>query len=674
MGAVHGVKLGWGRGAAMLVMLGGVAACLPGGLVIPGINFDTAELFSYQSCSSLETDLKERALEEAQLQVLASIQGRSYNPSVGSGSNSGLQPFTGTNTQEANVDEADIFKVDGGWAYALHGNDLVIVEAVKGSGSRVTGGEIVAEFGLSGEALEMYVSGDRAAVLLRTTQREVKEHFQAGAPSRPEGQAVTKVAFLDLTDRSNPQLIREVLVEGEYIGTRRVGDRVYVLAKGMLAGPETSGDPKEQHWLTNRKAAIQSASLDAWMPYYYTLDYNEAGEVTSDASRCSCESTWSSKAGRGDDVIAIYSMGLKAGDTKVETTSIVGDGAMVYASTKGLIVALNNYASSEYEEPGDDLFSKLNDWLSGEEDVEFEFDDEESETPAEAGVEKPVTFIHRFELEADGDVTYQATGQVDGWALNQFSFSEYKGYVRVATEIADNGQGVKETAVFVLDIDDKAKASFLTRGKQDKYLSIVGQVRGIGVDEDLYAVRFLGDVGYVVTFRETDPLYTINLAIPQKPTLMGELQVPGYSTYLHPMEGGYLLAIGRQLDGWDDGVKLSLFDVRNLRSPSVVEEHSFGDSQSMSEAIEDHRAFRFLPEEGLLIIPVDAPDSDALNVYSVSTRSGIDFKGAIRHKVGGQSGHALRSYVIGDYLYGYSTNGVTITELSSLNQVAQVDF
>jgi uncharacterized secreted protein with C-terminal beta-propeller domain len=650
-------------------LLLGVAACLPGGLVIPGIDFAAAELFSYQSCSSLESDLKERALEEAQLQVLASIQGRTYDPSVGAGSASGLQPFTGTNTQESDVDEADIFKVDGGWAYALRGSDLVIVEAVKGSGSRVTGGQVVSELSLSGAGLEMYVSGDRAAVILRTTQREVKEHFQGAAPSRPSDQAVTKVAFIDISDRSAPHVIREVLVEGEYLGTRRVEDRVYVLAKGLLEGPETSGEPSEEHWLTDRRAAIQAATLDAWMPYYYTLDYKESGAVEADKSRCACESTWSSKAGRGDDVIAIYSLGLKAGDTKVETTSIVGDGAMIYASTDGLIVALNNYASASYQEPGDDLFSILNDWLQGDEGEEEEELDDELAAPSEP-VEKPVTFIHRFELKADGDVRYQATGQVDGWALNQFSFSEHRGYLRVATEIADNGQGVKETAVFVLKIDDKEKASFLTRGAQEKYLGLVGEVRGIGTGEDLYAVRFMGDVGYVVTFLQTDPLYTIDLRVPSKPQVRGELMVPGYSTYLHPMEGGYLLAIGRQLDGWDDGVKLSLFDVTNLNSPQVVEEHSFGDTSATSEAIEDHRAFRFLPDRGLLIIPVQTPGSDALNVYDISTRSGIAYKFSVRH----EGGHALRSYVIGDYLYGYSTRGVTITNLDTLETVERVDF
>jgi len=650
-------------------VIGTAAACLPGGFVFPGFDFDATEMASFRDCSTLEQNLKERALAKAQLQTAAAAQGRTYNASVGNVGANSPAPFTTTNNQEEGVDEADIFKVDADYAYAIHDGAFVIVKTLRGDTTRgITDGRVVAEVDLGGPAFDMYLTGDRAAILFHAKHREVKEHFQTDVPDRPSDADLTKVALYDITDRTAPKLLRELLVEGEYISSRRVDDRVYLVSKAMLDGPETGGTPSDAHWLSDRKSAIANASIDAWMPYYYTLDYNRLGQVDGEAKRCACESTYASPAAEGDDAIAVYSFGLDQGETSVETATIIGDGAMVYASTRGLVVALNNYAEAEFTESdsnwGDDS------WDDGWDDPWG--DDPSSDDSYQSTVEKPVTYLHRFELKTNGKVEYQAAGQVDGWALNQFSFSEYRGYLRVATQIDDPNYGTRETGVFVLKLDDKDSAHFKTRGAQAKFLSVVGEVRGIGFDEELYAVRFIEDVGYVVTFRQTDPLYTIDLSSPNNPVVRGELQIPGYSTYLHPMDDGHLIGIGRVTDTWDEGIKVSVFDVSNLSSPKVVDERVIGDDQTVCEAVNDHRAFRYLPDQKLMILPVSASNNDGLYVYKMSPTRGAELMGRIYHK--GGAGHALRSYVVGDYIYGYSTAGITITPMSDLERTISIDL
>jgi len=185
-----------------------------------------------------------------------------------------------------------------------------------------------------------------------------------------------------------------------------------------------------------------------------------------------------------------------------------------------------------------------------------------------------------------------ASGEVEGRLLNQFAMSEYNGDLRVATTTDDwGGFGERsESTVYVLR----------PNGDELEQISSIG---GLGRDEQIFAVRFLGDVGYVVTFRQIDPLYVLDLSDPENPVLDGELKIPGYSAYLHPVGDGLLLGVGQDAneDGRTLGTQLSLFDVSDPTNPERISTLPIG---GQSEVEWDPKAFLYWQPDGTIVLPV----------------------------------------------------------------------
>ncbi|MEO1270805.1 MAG: beta-propeller domain-containing protein [Myxococcota bacterium] len=644
------------------------SACLPPGALDSLFDFEQTEMANFASCSQLESSLKQRALAEAQYRSLAAITSSgSYNP--GGYTATGATDLTDksvstTNNQEDGVDEADILKVDGDYVYALHGSALVIVEALRDENVRtINSARQVSWTQIEGQPFEMFVAGDRALIMLRTNHSEVQGTFSTSnedVPERADDFKLVKAALYDITDRSAPKLMRELFVEGDYLSSRRIGDRSYIVTKAMLDGPPIDDTPSsDATWLSRREAAINNAKLSDWIPYYYDVRYDAAGNTTLEASNCSCDDTYAAPSGEGDDALAVYSISLESGDSSIETTTIIGDGATVYSSRKSLVVALTNYAELTYGDAGRPTF-----------------------TGGPATDEDPqnstgqVTTLHHFELSDSGKVRYDASGQVDGWILNQFSLSEHNGTLRVATQLGYNGDPDVQTLVFTLRAGAKPSSTFTTAGGNSQYLKVLGELRGIGYGEDLYAVRFKGDVGYVVTFLETDPLWTIDLSDPSSPKILGELMVPGYSTYLHPIDGGRIIGVGRADWTDDEGIKLSLFDVSDLSRPTAIQERAVGDINTTSPVEETHKAFLWLEDLDLMAIPLDSSSYASLGIYKVE--NGFVSVAVLDHGDLRDSGSGfpsiLRSQRIGDYLYAYSRAGISISRLSDFATAASVDL
>jgi uncharacterized secreted protein with C-terminal beta-propeller domain len=264
---------------------------------------------------------------------------------------------------------------------------------------------------------------------------------------------------------------------------------------------------------------------------------------------------------------------------------------------------------------------------------------------------------------------YRESGRVNGTILNQFSMSEYKGALRVATTDTK-----VETESFVTVLGDSGTA-----------LIPVGQVGGLGKGERIYAVRFIGPVGYVVTFRQFDPLYVVDLSEPTKPRVVGSLEVSGYSAYLHPVGDGLLLAVGAEVtQGEPDGVQMSLYDVRDPAHPKMLARTQFGKGFSGAALGFDHHAFLYWPATKLAVVP--------LNTYNyASSDQSQNFNGAVGAHVGdsaitevgrvqppnnGQYGQPgiQRSVVIGDRLYLTTSQGLLVTRLDNLQQTAWVAY
>ena len=202
-----------------------------------------------------------------------------------------------------------------------------------------------------------------------------------------------------------------------------------------------------------------------------------------------------------------------------------------------------------------------------------------------------VTTIHRLQIMED-TVVYAASGTVPGYLLNQFSLDEFEEHLRIFTTYYDESLG-QVSGLSILNMQ----------------LEVVGSIDGLAPNEQIYSTRFLGKMGFLVTFYMVDPLFVFNLTNPTNPQLLGELKIPGYSNYLHPLDSNHLLGIGKdaKIQGdnwWYEGMKISLFNTTNPFDPQEITNLIIGVRGTESEALNDHKAILIDSEKGLLSMPI----------------------------------------------------------------------
>jgi hypothetical protein len=280
----------------------------------------------------------------------------------------------------------------------------------------------------------------------------------------------------------------------------------------------------------------------------------------------------------------------------------------------------------------------------------------------------------------DNNLTCVAQGKVPGNELNQYSMDEYGEYFRIAT--TSWAEGFQHNSLYVLNMN----------------LSIVGKLN-ITFGENFHAARFMGDRCYLVTFKNTDPLFVINLTDPTFPTILGELNIPGYSDYLHPYDENHLIGVGKETveaEGgnfaWYQGIKISIFDVTNVSNPVQMSSVTIGDRGSDSPVLSDPKAFLFDKEKDLLVIPVTVAKVDTSQysspsaygtpvwqgayVYNVTLTYGLALGGKITH--GENIGlppsnlYVNRSLYIGNVLYTVSEGKIKLNSLVDLAFLKEV--
>ena len=286
------------------------------------------------------------------------------------------------------------------------------------------------------------------------------------------------------------------------------------------------------------------------------------------------------------------------------------------------------------------------------------------------------TVIHKISIN-NGNIDYQASGEVPGYVLNQFSMDEYNGYFRIATT---TGNWNVETLnhVYVLDVG----------------LNIVGKVEDLAHGERIYSVRFMGDKVYMVTFRQVDPLFVIDLTNPSSPAVLGYLKVNGVSDYLHPYDETHVIGVGQDAtdQGRVKGIKLSLFDVSDFANPKEVSKYVIGTSGTYSSALYDYKAFLFDKEKQLLVIPIST--TNYLNdqqfsqpeywqgayVFNIDLTNGFVLKGNVTHAnetynatyYYDYNSQITRSLYMDSVLYTVSNNMVKANSLIDLSEISRV--
>ena len=278
------------------------------------------------------------------------------------------------------------------------------------------------------------------------------------------------------------------------------------------------------------------------------------------------------------------------------------------------------------------------------------------------------TRIHRILID-NGMIVYEAYGEIEGTLLNRFSMDEHKGYFRVAATIGWR----TSHRVYVLNMD----------------LDIVGTLKDIAPNEQLYSARFMGDRAYIVTFvvRTGDPFFVIDLSDPENPELLGELHIPGWSDYLHPYDENHVIGLGREavVNGPMQGIKVSLFDVTDVENPKEISKFVIGDSSSSTIAATEPHAFLFSREKNLLVIPVKLNwTTSCAYVFDITLDGGIQLKGTISHPEveENQPGYywyyymnaIKRSFYIDDTLYTLSDSYLQMNDLDDLHEVNIVEL
>ncbi len=313
------------------------------------------------------------------------------------------------------------------------------------------------------------------------------------------------------------------------------------------------------------------------------------------------------------------------------------------------------------------------------------------------------TAVHRISID-EGTIIYEATGEVPGHVLNQFSMDEYNGYFRVATQTWNSGGLVfaNSTPQPTTSTSTTGTVSGPSSGVYvlDSGLNLVGRVEGLGAGEQFHSARFMGDRAYLVTFKKVDPLFVLDLSNPRDPRVLGELKITGYSDYLHPFDENFIIGIGKEADdqgsfAWYQGVKVALFDVSDPSNPREAGTFVIGDRGTQSPVLEDHKALLFDHDRGFLVLPVTVAKLSGYNepwawgdpvwqgayVFTVNPEAGVVFRGGITHLANGEvpsytnsDRQVYRSLFIGEVLYTLSPTMMKMNSLTDLSQISVVTF
>jgi hypothetical protein len=543
--------------------------------------------------------------------------------------------FSQTNTQEVGVDEGDIVETDGEFVYVANQDGLRIV--------RVSDAAVVAQPELPEGGHQLLLSGDRLLVIT----------------SSYTGSADTIVSLFDVSDAANPGLLRRSHLEGTILATRSIDNVARLVISTSFDQRLSFVQPSqfgldEERALERNQQIIDESSIDDWLPRWF----DEAGDGSFGAMQpiLDCNTVGAPDEFAGLGLTWIASIDLLADATPIGSAGIVSTGSTVYSSADNLYVATQNWDWQFAPVPIDDTVDATTD----------------TTTDVVVDPGPPPTQIHQFQLGDGTAADYVASGSVPGRLLNQFAMSEYNGDLRVATTTDDvTGSGQSESAVYVL------------RPNGDS-LDVLSTVGGLGKTEQIQAVRFLDDTAYVVTFRQTDPLYVLDLSDPANPVLDGELKIPGYSAYLHPVGDGLLLGVGQNAgdDGRTLGTQLSLFDVSDPTNPQQISTLPIG---GQSEAEWDHKAFLYWPEDGTIVLPVSpdwstCPTDVACLADDIKNASGgavvaqlsgreLTARGTITHEDRSESGcwnPLQRSMVIGSEIVTVGFDQVKFSDRATL--------
>ena len=524
----------------------------------------------------------------------------SSDVAVSTDANSFPTSITGTNLQETTVDEPDLVKtMNDGTMLVLHEEKLHIVRAFP-----PTEMNLLTSLSIDVAAEKMFLGESHKRVIILATsygfpaarnlpipgQRSASLSLPAG------GSANTEVIFVDISNKTKPEIINRWLLQGSLLdGKRPPNNRIHLAIQVPLQLPNSIqndlllqkklSEYYEAKFANNPDQDLSEMEIEIEALVEQAVSKQNMEEILPNAllisGSNSQEIPWLGCDEISEPDLTLNSVGMtllvsfESDGSNYQTSAVLNNAWQLYGSSKHLYLIQGSSGWWWNAEQSDQTAIWQMDWQSGH----------------------PV---------------YEGSGLVDGQILNSFSLSEYEGYLRIATTEQPNFPMIQVDDVQeIIEPSQPLNHLFVLKlaDKENYEMEQVGSVLNLAPGERVQSARFMGDRGYVVTFRQVDPLFTFDLSKPNKPILEGELKIPGFSNYIHPLGETHLLTVGPAGD--DDGLsgewQAQLFDVsdlKNLEQVDTLVPSKLKEGRAYSEAGWDHHAFTYDPESRLLVTPI----------------------------------------------------------------------
>jgi len=616
----------------------------------------------------------------------------------------GATEYSETNNQVAGVDEADFIKNDGKHIYMLTGDQLKIIQAWPPKDASV-----IASVTIEGTPKKLFVHNNRAVVyssMAPLTQYSgyVNSECTYGYNCEFTGDGhKLKITILDISQIDSPQLVRELYFDGSYINARRIDNAVH----SVILFPEMP--------IPGLEYEVDSSYCDSTMvcdDYYiyddFSIDYDDYyGSIFYPRCYWTYERRYSDEEliekfealkQQNKQVIQnldISDFGFSVRDVQyiddkiVETLKPISELKDIYFSsqTDGMnclsIFSFDiqdissKHAVTMMGKPGAVYASRSACYIASTHREYYRNNRPWFILPFWGAVDE-VTTIHKFTLSSESiQSDYVGSGAVKGRVLNQFAMDEHNGFLRIATTV---GYSPSPRSHNILSI---------VKDSSDGNLEIISKIDHIAPTEDIRSVRFNGDKGFIVTFRETDPLFAFDLSDPYSPVQTGELHIPGFSTYIHLMDDNHLLSIGYDQGTWSlfQGIALQIFDISDMQNPKRIHKEVIGSRGSSSEAATNHLAFNFFAPKNLLAIPMTVCERNVesygytatfsgLMVYKTTTEQGFEYLGGVSQGVvdncynqwANSESHVKRAIFMEDYVYSVALDEIKVNAVSTLGE------
>ncbi|MEM5793788.1 MAG: beta-propeller domain-containing protein [Candidatus Aenigmatarchaeota archaeon] len=577
------------------------------------------------------------------------------------------QEYSATNVQVVGVDEADVVKTDGQYIYSVYGNNLTIVEAYP-----LENAKVVSKISLNKSIEGIFINKDKLVIFASESYfypLPLRE-YRGGLIPYYRYTPKTYIYVYDVSDKANPKVTREVYLNGSYYDSRMIGDYVYVIVNEPLEFYEDEIIlPSVVEGNKVKEVKAEEIYYSPIFDYSYSFTNVIALNTQNDEEEINVKTFLIGATQNlyvsSNNIYIVYTKTYSIYDfyERIIDEAIL---PVVPQEVKEKIEEVKESNINIYDKMNkiEEVIENYTKTLNPEQAASFmkELQNRYEKVMEEIIKELEKTIIHKISI-SEGNIEYKVSGEVPGSVLNQFSMDEDNNHFRIATT-SSYGREVFNN-IYTLD----------------ENLNILGKIENIARTERIFAVRFVGDKAYMVTFRRTDPLFVIDLEDETNPKILGELKIPGYSDYLHPYDGTHLIGIGKDADdqGRELGVKISLFDVSDFSNPKEISKIVIGTRGSYTLVSSDHKAFLFSKSKNLLVIPVSVAENyiqkwQGAYVFNI-TQEGISERGRISHteKPYDYDYEIKRTLYIDDILYTISNKMIKMNSLESLEELGKIE-